>query len=93
MVRLKDLFNVNIAWDGEIPSFSYGGDSLTDARTAKAHIIQWLPAQGRPFPARLVLSMDGDVCRVCANQKRQKSWGKSYRISSRIGFVRDRYGQ
>jgi len=45
MVRLKDLFNVKIAWDGDTPAFSYGGDSLADAREAKAHIIQWLPAQ------------------------------------------------
>jgi len=45
MVRLKDLFNVAVTWDGGIPSFSYGGDSLADARAAKAHIIQWLPAQ------------------------------------------------
>lgn len=45
MVRLKDLFNVKIAWDGIVPSFSFGGDSLADARAAKARIIQWLPAQ------------------------------------------------
>ena len=45
MVRLKDLFNVAVTWDGGIPSFSYGGDSLADARAAKAPIIQWLPAQ------------------------------------------------
>jgi glutamyl-tRNA synthetase len=45
MIRLKDLFNVTITWNGEIPAFSYGGDSLADARAAKAHIIQWLPAQ------------------------------------------------
>jgi glutamyl-tRNA synthetase len=44
MVRLKDLFNVKISWNGEVPSFYYAGDSLADARAAKAHIIQWLPA-------------------------------------------------
>ena len=41
MVRLKDLFNVKITWDGTSPSFSFAGDSLADARAAKAHIIQW----------------------------------------------------
>ncbi len=45
MVRLKDLFNVKITWNGSIPAFSYAGESLADARAAKAHIIQWLPAQ------------------------------------------------
>jgi len=44
MVRLKDLFNVKITWNGSIPAFSYAGESLADARAAKAHIIQWLPA-------------------------------------------------
>ena len=45
MVRLKDLFNVKIGWDRDVPMFSYGGDSLADARAQKARIIQWLPAQ------------------------------------------------
>jgi glutamyl-tRNA synthetase len=45
MVRLKDLFNVKVTWDEDSPAFSYCGDSLADARAAKAHIIQWLPAQ------------------------------------------------
>ena len=53
MVRLKDLFNVKIIWNGNTPSFAYGGDSLTDARTAKAHIIQWLLRFSRPFLAHL----------------------------------------
>jgi glutamyl-tRNA synthetase len=63
MVRLKDLFNVKISWDGEIPSFSYGGDSLADARAAKAHIIQWLPADGL-LPCTL-LTPEGEITGVC----------------------------
>jgi len=63
MVRLKDLFNVNVAWDGEVPSFSYGGDSLADARAAKAKIIQWLPAQAA-LPCTL-LTQDGEMKGAC----------------------------
>ena len=63
MVRLKDLFNVKIAWDGETPSFSYGGDSLAEARAAKAHIIQWLPVK-EALPCTLV-TQEGDVNGAC----------------------------
>jgi len=63
MVRLKDLFNVAIAWDGSIPSFSYAGDSLAKARAAKAHIIQWLPVQGA-VPCTL-LTQEGEITGVC----------------------------
>jgi glutamyl-tRNA synthetase len=63
MVRLKDLFNVKIAWDGNIPSFSYGGDSLADARAAKARIIQWLPAQAA-VPCTL-LTQEGEMKGAC----------------------------
>jgi len=63
MVRLKDLFNVKIAWDGDIPSFSFGGDSLADARAAKARIIQWLPAQAT-VPCTL-LTQEGEMKGAC----------------------------
>ena len=63
MVRLKDLFNVKIAWDGDRPSFTYGGDSLADARAAKARIIQWLPAQAS-VPCTL-LTQDGEMKGAC----------------------------
>jgi glutamyl-tRNA synthetase len=63
MLRLKDLFNVKIAWNGDTPSFSYGGDSLADARAAKAHIIQWLPAQAT-VPCTLV-TQEGEVKGAC----------------------------
>ena len=63
MVRLKDLFNVSITWKGDIPSFSYAGDSLAEARAAKAHIIQWLPAQGL-VPCTL-LTQEGEISGAC----------------------------
>jgi glutamyl-tRNA synthetase len=63
MVRLKDLFNVRITWDGETPLFSYGGDSLAEARAAKAHIIQWLPARDA-VPCTLV-TQEGEMKGAC----------------------------
>jgi glutamyl-tRNA synthetase len=63
MVRLKDLFNVKIAWDGYVPSLSYDGDSLSDARAAKARIIQWLPAQAA-VPCTL-LTQEGEIKGAC----------------------------
>jgi glutamyl-tRNA synthetase len=84
MVRLKDLFNVKIAWDGETPSFSYGGDSLADARAAKAHIIQWLPAE-QTLPCTL-LTMDGEMKGVCEPAV-VKELGKVVQFE-RIGFVK-----
>lgn len=84
MVRLKDLFNVKISWDGEIPSFSYGGDSLADARAAKAHIIQWLPAD-QTLPCTL-LTMEGKMQGVCEPAV-AKELGKVVQFE-RIGFVR-----
>jgi glutamyl-tRNA synthetase len=84
MVRLKDLFNVKISWDGEIPSFSYGGDSLADARASKAHIIQWLPVQ-QTLPCTL-LTMEGTMHGVCEPAV-AKEQGKVVQFE-RIGFVR-----
>jgi glutamyl-tRNA synthetase len=63
MVRLKDLFNVKIAWDGDTPSFSYGGDSLADARAAKAPIIQWLPAEN--ILSCTILTPEGELSGAC----------------------------
>ncbi|MFA5237709.1 MAG: glutamate--tRNA ligase [Methanoregula sp.] len=84
MVRLKDLFNVKIAWDGNNPSFSYGGDSLADARAVKAHIVQWLPAQ-QTLPCTL-LTMDGEMQGVCEPAV-AKEQGKVVQFE-RIGFVK-----
>ncbi|MFA4860483.1 glutamate--tRNA ligase [Methanoregula sp.] len=84
MLRLKDLFNVKITWDGETPSFSYGGDSLADARAAKAHIIQWLPAQAT-VPCTL-LTQEGVMKGACEPAVRSEA-GKVVQFE-RVGFVK-----
>lgn len=63
MVRLKDLYNVRIAWDGDLPRVSYAGESLEDARREKAPIIQWLPVDAK-LPCTLH-TQDGDVEGFC----------------------------
>ncbi|WP_321506122.1 glutamate--tRNA ligase [uncultured Methanoregula sp.] len=84
MVRLKDLFNVKIAWDGGIPLFSYGGESLADARAAKAHIIQWLPAQAT-VPCTL-LTQEGEMKGACEPAVKSEL-GKVVQFE-RVGFVK-----
>jgi glutamyl-tRNA synthetase len=84
MIRLKDLFNVKIAWEGRVPSFSFGGDSLADARAAKARIIQWLPAQDT-IPCTL-LTPEGELKGACEPRVREEL-GKVVQFE-RIGFVR-----
>ena len=74
MVRLKDLFNVRIAWDNDIPTFSYAGDALADARAAKASIIQWLPAQ-ECIPCT-ILTQEGVISGRCEPGYRP-NWGRS----------------
>jgi glutamyl-tRNA synthetase len=63
MIRLKDLFNVRVSWDAGTPVFTYSGDSLADARAAKARIIQWLPSQDT-VPCTL-LTPEGKMKGVC----------------------------
>ena len=63
MVRLKDLYNVRIVWDGDEPHVSYAGDSLEEARSEKAPIIQWLPADTK-IPCTL-LRQDGSLEGFC----------------------------
>jgi len=84
MVRLKDLFNVSITWNGDSPSFSYAGDSLAEARAAKAHIIQWLPAQGL-VPCTL-LTQEGEISGACEPAV-IKELGNVVQFE-RIGFVK-----
>jgi glutamyl-tRNA synthetase len=84
MVRLKDLFNVKITWDGDTPSFSYGGDLLADARAAKAHIIQWLPAQAT-VPCTL-LTQEGTSTGACEPQV-TRELGRVIQFE-RVGFAR-----
>jgi glutamyl-tRNA synthetase len=84
MVRLKDLFNVTISWEGSTPLFSYAGDSLVEARVAKAHIIQWLPAQDL-VPCTL-LTQEGEIAGACEPLVK-KELGKVVQFE-RIGFVK-----
>ncbi|MEN6442528.1 MAG: glutamate--tRNA ligase [Methanoregula sp.] len=84
MVRLKDLFNVRIAWNDGTASFSYAGDALTDARAAKAHIIQWLPAQAC-IPCT-VLTQEGVISGMCEPGV-QAELGKVIQFE-RVGFVK-----
>ena len=84
MVRLKDLFNVSISWNCDNPSFSYAGDSLAEARAAKAHIIQWLPAQAL-LPCTL-LTQEGEISGACEPVV-IKELGNVVQFE-RIGFVK-----
>jgi glutamyl-tRNA synthetase len=84
MVRLKDLFNVNIAWNGSKPAFSYAGDSLADARAAKARIIQWLPSQDT-VPCT-ILTPDRGMTGACEPAV-QSELGRVVQFE-RVGFVK-----
>jgi len=84
MVRLKDLFNVTIAWNGGTPSFSYGGDSLADARAAKARIIQWLPAQ--ETVECTLLTQEGTMNGACETLVKKEA-GRVVQFE-RVGFAR-----
>jgi glutamyl-tRNA synthetase len=84
MIRLKDLFNVNVTWDHMTPSFTFGGDSLADARAAKARIIQWLPAQ-EAVPCTL-LTQEGEMTGACEPLVK-KELGHVIQFE-RVGFVK-----
>ena len=84
MVRLKDLFNVNLAWEGITPVFSYAGDALADARAAKARIIQWLPAQDT-IPCTL-LTPNGEIRGACEPAVKSEL-GRVVQFE-RVGFVK-----
>jgi glutamyl-tRNA synthetase len=84
MIRLKDLFNVEIRWDKDIPTFSYTGDSLAQARAAKAHIIQWLPEKDT-LPCTL-LTQEGEMAGACEPAVK-KELGNVVQFE-RVGFVK-----
>jgi len=84
MIRLKDLFNVNVEWDHGTPSFAFGGDSLADARATKARIIQWLPAQDA-VPCTL-LTQEGGMTGACEPLVRTER-GNVVQFE-RVGFAR-----
>lgn len=81
MLRLKDLFNIKITDNDKA---EYIGNSLDDARTAKAKIVQWLP-QDNAVPC-LLLTPDG-VMNGFAESKVKEYSGKIIQFE-RIGFVR-----
>lgn len=83
-VRLKDLFNIEISWQGDIPAPVYAGDSLEMARKRKAPIIQWLPAEA--LMDCTLHRPKGDIQGYCeTGVSREK--GKVVQFE-RIGFVR-----
>lgn len=84
MVRLKDLFNVKIAWKGSVPAFWYAGESLAEARTAKAPIIQWLPAQDAVNCT--LLTPEGGISGACEPAVKQEL-GRVVQFE-RVGFVK-----
>jgi len=84
MIRLKDLFNVKIAWNGSIPAFTYAGDSLADARAAKAHIIQWLPLQQSVHCT--LLTQEGEMSGACEPAVKKEP-GNVVQFE-RVGFVK-----
>jgi glutamyl-tRNA synthetase len=84
LIRLKDLFNVSVEHDHTRPHLTYTGDSLADARAAKAPIVQWLPA-GCQTPCTL-RTPDGDISGVCEPAVKQEL-GKVVQFE-RVGFAK-----
>jgi len=84
MVRLKDLFNVNVAWEGERPALTYAGESLGEARKAHAPIIQWLP----PGQARdcTLKTPEGDIEGYC-EEAASRELNRVVQFE-RVGFAR-----
>ncbi|WAI01264.1 glutamate--tRNA ligase [Methanogenium organophilum] len=63
MLRLKDLFNVRVTKSDDGFSLEYSGDSLDEARTEHAQIVQWLP-KDMAMPCMLH-TPDGIIAGVC----------------------------
>ena len=84
MIRLKDLFNVEISWKGENPAGTYAGEALAEARSAKAPIIQWLPV--REAVHCTLRTPEGDIEGLAEPLVKNKS-GKVIQFE-RVGFAR-----
>ncbi|MDH7593091.1 MAG: glutamate--tRNA ligase [Methanomicrobiales archaeon] len=82
--RLKDLFNVNISRENGTLVVRYAGDSLADARKAKAPVIQWLPA-GEERPC-LLHTPEGERRGSCETMV-ESELGRMVQFE-RIGFAR-----
>lgn len=83
-IRLKDLFNVSVEHDHARPHLMYTGDSLADARAAKAPIIQWLPAD-QHVPCMLK-TPEGDIAGACEPAVANEA-GKVVQFE-RVGFAK-----
>jgi len=84
MIRLKDLFNVTVEYDHGRPHVTYAGNSLADARAAKAPIIQWLPVADQ-IPCTL-RTQEGDIAGACEPAVASEL-GKVVQFE-RVGFAR-----
>ena len=84
LLRLKDLFNVSITWNNGMPELEFAGESLAEARSNKAPIIQWLPAGGSA--ACTLHTPEGDTYGFCE----PAVGGMTGRVIQfeRIGFAR-----
>ncbi|OPX67405.1 MAG: Glutamate--tRNA ligase [Methanoregulaceae archaeon PtaB.Bin056] len=84
MIRLKDLFNIEISGEGEDISARFAGESLAEARAQKAPIIQWLP-EGTGIPCTLV-TPNGNRTGICEpGVAREKGAVVQF---ERVGFAR-----
>ncbi|WP_214036891.1 glutamate--tRNA ligase [Methanospirillum sp.] len=89
-LRLKDLFNIRVFYDGDNIRAEYAGDDLQEARSKKAPIIQWLSKE-HAHPCTLK-SPDGDINGVCEPE----AVSEKDRIVQfeRVGFARiDKIGE
>lgn len=84
LIRLKDLFNVKVSYDERGYLFTYAGDQLSEAREAKAPIIQWLPADCA-LPC-VLCTPEGDVEGVCETGVMREAG--SVLQFERVGFAR-----
>ena len=84
MLRLKDLFNVNVSAVEGGYRFAYAGDDLAEARVAHAPIVQWLPI-GETVPCTL-RRPEGDLAGVCEPAVRE-AVGRVVQFE-RVGFAR-----
>lgn len=81
ILRLKDLFNIRITGEG---SAEYAGDSLAEARAAKAPIVQWLPADAG-VPCSL-LTPEGTSDGYC--EAAVQNYDQKIVQFERVGFAR-----
>jgi glutamyl-tRNA synthetase len=84
MIRLKDLFNIQLGSDRDCLLAEFAGKSLDEARKAKAPIIQWLPP-AHTIPC-VLHKPDGDLKGYCEPMV-ALDVGKMVQFE-RVGFVR-----